>query len=123
MTIDHDKNFLHALWALDRDTKTKVLVVASAVTMVIVVYFWIGYINNSIAGIAQQVTVADQPAGQDAATPAAIDDVGPWTHMENSMAFALGQFGGIFRGIGNLFQAPRQYDVTPQSTQDAAPPQ
>lgn len=90
------------LQLLDESAKTKVLVVATAVAMIIVVALWYLYFNTIIIGSANQTTVAtDQPAAQPSAGP------GIWQDL-------AGLFMGIVHGLGNMIKAPRQYNIQPQ---------
>ena len=105
------KHFLTDLQSLDDRAKFKVLIVATAVVMVVVVYFWLAYFNNIIASV-QTPLAADGGASQNA-TPAAQEEAGPWTIVMRAPAFLYGEFMGAMRWLGNVLQAPRQYIVQP----------
>ena len=43
-------NFLHRLQGLDEGHKQKIMIVASVVIMIVVVYFWLAYFNSIVVG-------------------------------------------------------------------------
>ena len=80
------KSFFEALQALDEATKRKVMVVATIVLMIGVVYVWLGYFNGLVAGSSQN---------------------------GSSTATIANDFAGAVKGIGGAFQNPGQYTVGP----------
>lgn len=120
------KGFLEYLQTLPEPTKKRVLVIATAVIMALVVYFWLAYFNNLIAGIAQPAaTVAENapaenaPTGQPAtaapatvAVPAAPGE-GMGQRLENGLGFIYGIFANMAHGLESVVNAPGQYNVRP----------
>ncbi len=119
---EEEKSPLQKLQSLDEPTKRKVVVGASAVAMVIVVYFWVAYFNGLVAGFTQSPVVAET-APADATAPVDVtaqttptmqptaqpsDVQGP-----TGVAWIFGQFMNMLHGLGNILQAPRQYIVRP----------
>ena len=118
MHYESKKGFWERLQALDEPTKNKVLIVATAIIMVIVVYFWVAYFNNIIAGISGPAIAQNEPAQADTTQTAQQDgtpqsDSNIWQNMQNGMATIYTQFMNGARGLGNILQAPRQYIVSP----------
>ena len=121
-------NFWEELRSLEEPTKTKILVVATVLVMVVVVYFWMAYFNNLIAGsqtggnaVGVGVATAEpaQPSAPAAAAPAAAAEQsaasvpGFWQNAANGTAFLFAQFVNAMRGLGNIFAGPRQYLIKP----------
>jgi hypothetical protein len=90
---ENKKSFLEELQALDESTKRKVVVVATIVIMIGVVYLWSGYFNGLVAANGA-------PANEPAATSAGAN----W-------------LSGAMQGIGQWFKNPGQYTIHPQSSQ------
>lgn len=103
------KGFFEELQSLDEPTKRKVLVVATAVIMVAVIYFWLAYFNNIVASISQPSIAQNTPTSSAAETvPAQAAEPGP------SMFARIGDgFTYMIKGLGSILQAPRQYIVQP----------
>ena len=65
------RDYIRELQSLDEPIKQRVLIAASAITMMLVVYIWIGYFNSIVMGGPTQL--ADQSASvQAGAVPSAI---------------------------------------------------
>jgi hypothetical protein len=101
-----DMGFFEQLQSLDERTKTKVLIVATAIAMIVVIYVWLAYFNNLIAGVAQPAPMAD-------ASGAATEGAGVWQSMQNAAGFLYGKCIGVLHALGNILQAPRQYIIQP----------
>ena len=97
-------NFLHQLQALPDPAKKKVLIGTTAALMIIVVYFWLAYFNNLLAGISQPVAV-DSDAQQLSGTASS----------ESAGESISTQVGNLFSGIANIFRSPQQYIVKPSN--------
>lgn len=93
---------LHELQALDEPAKKKVLIVATAIAMAIVIYFWLAYFNNFVAGISQS---ADEQAPQIAVQSSS----GGISFWQNAYMGAM----NALHGLANILQAPREYLVKP----------
>lgn len=119
------KDFFVKLQALEEPAKTRVLIVATAIVMVIVIYFWLAYFNSLVAGGIPPATVAENPtAGSAAAMPTQAQAPSPasegengggsiWDNFKNEAAFISGGFMNMAHGLSDILQAPRQYIVKP----------
>ncbi len=108
------KSFLEELQSLDEATKTKILVVATAVAMIIVIYVWLAYFNNLIAGVAQEGAASSAVSSSAASSPAVSSGgVSIWQNMEGGIGTLYGKGVGFLHYLGNILQAPRQYIVKP----------
>ncbi|HEX4104403.1 MAG TPA: hypothetical protein VHZ04_02920 [Candidatus Paceibacterota bacterium] len=124
MPDEHKKGFLEELQSLDEGTKQKVLIVATVVIMIVIIYFWLAYFNNIVAGVGQvaagpAVNAAPATATATATAPASVPSAaaaaGPsiWQQMGGGLA-AIGQFFiNLAHGVRNVFQTPGQYTVNP----------
>jgi type IV secretory pathway TrbL component len=110
MIKDEQKNFMEELRALDEPTKRKILVVAVAVSMIVVVYLWLAYFNSIVSGTAPSVA-------QSAAVvniPAASGTGGVLGLFATTMAsFWQAVKDGAGTAIGTLENA-RQYNISPR---------
>jgi len=98
---------IERLQALDEPTKHKVLVVATLVIMVVVIYFWLAYFNNLVAGISSpQVAQNGNDVGP--AAGSGFSDA-----VKNASALVYGRFMDVAHALGNILQAPRQYIIQP----------
>lgn len=118
--MEESKGFIEKLQSLDGPAKNKVLIVATAVVMVIVIYFWLAYFNNLIAGVSQPAPVAENLAAENAVpmqtqaqTSAGGGSVGTWDSFKSAAAFIYGEFMNVAHGLSDILQAPRQYIVNP----------
>ena len=116
-------SFLEELRALSEPAKKKILVAATVAIMIIVVYFWLAYFNNIIAGVSRPAVALTDQAAQNA-QPAATGSVPAGNasasgetsllgHIGNGAAFLYGNFLNFEHGLGNILQAPGQYNVQP----------
>jgi len=94
------KGFLEYLQSLDEPTKKKVLVISTALIMIVVVYFWLAYFNNLIAGITQPQPVA-----------AATADT---TSGPSGLAYVGAEFMGAVKGFIGIFRGPHDYIIQPR---------
>ena len=96
------KTFLEEIQSLDQATKQKVLIIASASIMAIIVFLWMAYFNTLIGG-APGIAVVSQMAAP--ATVSAPSASGPsvWQDIAHE-----------FNAIVNFFKSPRQYEIKPQ---------
>ena len=113
--------FIEKLQSLDGPAKNKILIVATAVAMVIIVYFWLAYFNNLIAGVTQPAPI---PVTESTAQPSAVQaqpsapgdnsgGVSIWSNFKNAASFMYGEFVRAVHGLSNAVQAPKQYIVNP----------
>jgi hypothetical protein len=109
--------FLEELQALEEPTKTKVLVVSTAILMIIVIYFWIAYFNGIVSSGAQ-ATISDQdqsaamaPALPEASQGTASPEPGFWGRVGNGTAVVGDAIGGGIQWIGRAFESPREYKI------------
>jgi hypothetical protein len=96
----YKKGLLEELQSLDESTKKKIMIVASAMVMIVVVYFWLAYFNTIVANVAQP-----QPAVADSA----VHEGGQTNLLATMYEGAM----NILHKLGNIFEAPRQYIVHP----------
>jgi len=132
------KDFIETLQSLSEPMKRRVLVAASAVMMLVVVYVWVGYFNNIVMGnpaaqLADQNAVAEPaPAtAQAPAAPAVAQPVAPQSPLASAPGFWSELGGGLawmyhgavndFKGAGSALQSPEQYDITPTQPAQATP--
>ena len=110
--------FLEELQALEEPTKTKVLVVSTAILMIIVIYFWIAYFNGIVSGGAQatisnqdQSTTTVSPLSPGSTEGVASPEPGFWSRVGNGGAVVGQAIGGGFQWIGQAFEKPREYII------------
>jgi len=112
-----DMDFLEKLWALDDAAKTRILVGATLVAMVIVMFAWYLYFNSIIVGASGGgAAVIDQSAGAGATAASGAEPAGNIAVQPAApdvLQNIAGFFAGMARGLGNIFRAPRQYDIQP----------
>ncbi len=92
---------IERLQALGEPTKKKVLIIATGIAMVIVIYFWLAYFNNLLTSVTQP-TVAQN----------AVDQAAQTAEPAAGSSFFQGIMN-LVHGLGNILQAPRQYIVEP----------
>jgi hypothetical protein len=108
------KGFLEYLQTLPDPAKKKVLITATVIIMALVIYFWLAYFNNLIAGISEQASVTEnQPAEGVPAESAPAAGPGIWQQLGSGMGFAYGEFVDLAHGLGGVFESSRQYNVQP----------
>lgn len=99
------KNFLERLQEADDDTKKWWVVIGTVVIMSAVVFVWLGYFNNLIAGNIRRTE------------PAPItEEKGEFTFfdtMRNGVASIFHSFKGGVEGIINGIGGSRSYDIAP----------
>lgn len=138
------KGFWEYLQSMPEPAKKRVLVIATAVIMAFVIYFWLAYFNNLITGVTQQpaapvainLPAENVPAGSMAEEPVAsstasttlpVQPVAPaqseapspgmWQRFTGGMGFVYGQFVNLARGIEGMFASPGQYRIKPHQSQ------
>jgi hypothetical protein len=111
-----EKGFVEKLQSLDDRQKRTILIVATAIIMVIVIYIWLGYFNSIVASVPQGQDTADQSAPADQVTPAPqpAETMNPLQRMESGMANMYQSMTGFFGSLGKILQSPRQYIVNPK---------
>ncbi len=109
MNRENKKTFLEQLQLLDPPTKKKVLVTTTVIVAALVMYVWLGYFNNIIAGISENANASDASVPVNTTSP--IGEI--WGGVMNGTEHLYAGIAGGLHDIGNLFQSPRQYVVTP----------
>jgi hypothetical protein len=99
--------FLEKLWALDESTKTKILVGATAIVMVIVVSLWYLYFNSIVIGASGQAAGAPPPSVVSAPTGPQLS-VGQVIWRDISSIFS-----GMANSLSNFVRTPGQYTIKP----------
>jgi len=124
--MEQQKGFLEGLQSLDESTKHKILIGATAVIMIVVVYFWLAYFNSIVVNLsAQPVAAQTQSAPAVAQTTPAVAQNAPAVAQSASTPAASGGgtsiwhnigagFMSLVHGFGNIFQSQGQYTVQPQ---------
>jgi hypothetical protein len=132
MHEENKKSFLDELQSLGEATKKKVVVVATAILMIGVVYLWLGYFNGLVAGgSAQPTQVADGDVGGQAqiAQQNPSDTTGANTangdpsfaqNFKNGMSAIGGDFAGMGQAFVGAFESPGKYNIQPQQPQSQA---
>ena len=125
-------NFIQQLQQLDEAMKRRLLIGATVVVMVGVVFVWVGYLNSIVMN--NQSQLADQSAvAQPVAQPTAVAQAAPQNPPANVPGFwsmlglgVVSAYHGVVNGIagaGSAFRSPRQYDITPAQAPAQAPAQ
>jgi hypothetical protein len=107
------KDFFTELQSLGEPAKSKILIIATVIIMIVVIYFWLAYFNSIIAGVSAPSVADTGGAAQQGLAPTAQEDAGPWVIMMRAPAFLYDQFMNAAQGLANVLQAPRQYVVQP----------
>ena len=107
MSGNGKENFLGRLRAADEKTKRKIAVIAACACMVIIVYVWIVYFNNLVAGAVKPASTDVQSAPAAQATPS-----GFWDGVKGNASVFYQKLSGAF---GSVFQLSKQYNVQPQN--------
>lgn len=108
MSKEEENNFLEELQALGEPTKRKILIVATAIIMVIVVYVWFGYFNGLVTNVSQSPVAQSQEA-QTSTNSGFFQTIG------NAAMFIGGECVRAIHAVKDLFQKTGQYVVTPQN--------
>ena len=129
MPMEQQKGFLERLQSLDESTKHKILIGATAVIMIVVVYFWLAYFNSIVVNLSAQPVAASGGAAQTGSTaqnaPAATTAAPAESATQSPTPAASGGgtsiwhnigagFMSLVHGFGNIFQSQGQYTVQPQ---------
>jgi hypothetical protein len=98
--------FIEELQSLEEPTKMKVLVVATTILMILVIYFWLIYFNGIVsAGTQASVSGSDQPVATAPPGP------GIWGKVGNGTAIVWQSIGSGIEWIGQALQKPREYII------------
>lgn len=92
---ENKKSILEEFQSFDERTKRKIIIVATAVIMLVVIYFWVLSFHALVGSVAT-----------DEQTAPASTSVGFFQSVENG-------FTDLVHDITGLFQSPRQYIVQP----------
>lgn len=108
MDEQNKMSFIEELQSLGEPTKRKILIGATAVIMVAVVYLWLGYFNGLVAASSQTPIVAAQDSQSGgSATQAQVQP------QQGVGAIIGGFFSNIIGDFRHLFQSPGQYNINP----------
>ena len=96
--------FLEKLQNSDEDTKRRWMVILTIVAMVIVIYVWLAYFNNLIAGLSAppQEIAADAPESKGFTF---------WHSTKNGLGLVYNGFIGKLRWLGEVLGEPREYII------------
>jgi len=131
MHEENKKSFLDELQSLSEATKKKVVIIATAVLMIGVVYLWLGYFNGLVAGGSQQQqTAANGDAGNQAQiaqqNPSGTSGANGAGDANSNPGFAQNFKNGM-AAIGQAFvgalKSPGKYNIQPQGSQPQSQPQ
>ncbi len=104
--MEEQKSFLEKLQSADEETKKRWLVISVAVIMVIVIYVWLAYFNNLLAGFSA-------PPASESGSGEAQGGMTFWQTLKNGAASVYDGFIGKISALGNILQAPREYIIKP----------
>jgi hypothetical protein len=119
MHEENKKSFLDELQSLSEATKKKVVVVATAILMVGVVYLWLGYFNGLVADgdVGGQAQTAQQNPSDTNSANAANGGSSFVQNFKNGMAAIGGDFTGMGQAFVGAFESPGKYNIQPQQPQ------
>jgi hypothetical protein len=110
------KSWIEGLQALDERTKHKVLIAATIVIMIIVIYLWLAYFNNLVAGIGNAGatdTTGNQAVSAAPVAQPAVQNPGFFGSIGNAITSLPASFMGAMHWLGRILDAPRQYIINP----------
>lgn len=102
------KNFLEKLQSADEATKKRWMVLTVAVIMALVIYVWLAYFNNLIAGFSSGQA---QSVASSAAEPASSGSF--LETAKNGLASLYQIFSDKIHSLGQVLQSPREYIIKP----------
>ena len=108
------KGFIEYLQTLPEPSKKRVLIITTAVIMALVIYFWLSYFNNIIAGANLSTMTAENSAPSAEIAPQPAGAAGIWQRLGNSMAYISGAFANAEHALVGFFESQGQYSVQPQ---------
>src|ERR1700690_1254962 len=97
-------HFLEKLQSADEATKRRWMILSTIIIMVMVIYVWMAYFNNLVAGFSQ----AQQPSAGSSAGGFTF-----WQTMKNGTAILYRGLSGAFHSLGNILNSPREFIVKP----------
>jgi hypothetical protein len=103
MRVESKKSFLERLQSADEAKKRRWMIASTVIVMVIVIYVWLAYFNNLIAGMSEPRQVSAAPA----------DDRSLWQIAEGNLSSLGGSLLDKARGLSQILQAPREYIINP----------
>jgi len=95
--------FIEKLQNSDEDTKHRWMLILTAVAMTIVIFVWLAYFNNLVAGFS----AAPEPVTEETG-------FGFWATMKNGIAIVYGGSIDKLRWLGGILGEPREYIIPPQ---------
>lgn len=79
MEEKHKKSFLEEMQSLEEPAKRRILIVATIVVMIVVIYIWLGYFNSIVASGSQTATISTQ-------TQSASVGSGFWNNLKTEIS-------------------------------------
>ena len=105
-------NFIDTLQRLDEPMKRRVLVIATMITMIAVVYLWMGYFKNITMNNQGQFANESAVTDSAAAAPQA-----PASNPPSTAPDFWSMLGSSFTSFYHAVRSPRQYDIMPAHSQ------
>lgn len=109
MTPDN-KSILEKLRALDNPVKLKVMMIATILVMILVVFLWVAYFNAVIVPSLAPVDIT-----QTSTTVSEVPDSG--SGISDLFSSTMSSFWDVMKNAGRSFkeivQNPKQYNVSP----------
>jgi hypothetical protein len=107
---EEKRSFIEELQSLDESTKQKVLVIATAVIMVVVLYFWFADFNNIVSNASGGASLQN---GSSTVENASASE--GFSQMAQDGAGTIFQsFKNGIESIGGFVKSPKQYEVSPK---------
>jgi hypothetical protein len=110
---EEKRSFIEELRALDESAKQKVLVGATMVLMVVVLYFWLAYFNTIVSRSSPQAT-ASAEASTTVVSATGTSDGGFGNVVSDGFGSLIQFFKNESRSIGGVVNGPREYEVSPR---------
>jgi len=104
---------LEKLQSAPESVKTRWMVISAAVIMVIVIYVWLAYFNNLMAGFSKPLAQTSAQTQVEQQSAADSGGVTMWSSFKDGMASLYQVFVGELHFLGSILQAPREYIVKP----------
>jgi hypothetical protein len=108
---ERGEGFLRMIQSLDEPTKQNVIVIATIIIMIIVIYFWLTYFNPIALSVATATPAI--PGAMDAREATHSPSAGSsfFDRAKGGVAYMYGEFLGGVRTLQNILQTPRQYII------------
>ena len=99
--MEEKRSFLDKLQSADEATKKRLMIAGTIFITIAVVYVWLAYFNNLIAGFSQTAPVAQ------------ADDLSVWQNIKNNFTIFSASIIDKVHVFGNILSAPREYIIKP----------